>query len=495
MVNKDFLLFVETLSNEKNISRESVFLALEAALASALRKKERFDKHLITIEVSIDRSKGDYRAFKYTSDASEAFEADTGQPLPLEDIPDHLVTKRELEAVDLGRIGTQIVRQVIIQKVREAENEQLASEFKDRIGELVTGQVKRVNRDELIIALTDNDKAEAVLKRDQMLPRDVFRVNDRVRAILQDIRVTNRRASMRLSRIDPAMIAELFTLEVPEIAEQVIEIKSIARDAGARTKVAVKTSDKRIDAVGSCVGMRGTRVQVISDELSGERIDVIEWDDDPVQMVINAMAPAEITSVIVDEETHTIDLAVTEDKLAQAIGRNGQNVRLASELIGWTINVMTDVEASEKSSKENNLLQSVFTRQLDIDAEFAQILIDEGFTSVEEVAYVSLDEMLEIEGFDEDLANELQKRAKHVLLNQAFTETPKDTQEQQEQEDDLAEVEGMTKALISALNQVGIASREALADLGLDELLELLPDLDNEKASQLIMSARNPWFS
>ena len=486
MVNKDFLLFVETLSNEKSISKEAVFKALEAALSSALRKKERFDESLITIEVSIDRDTGDYRAFKYTATAAEAFEPETNRPLPIEDIPENLLTKSELESVDLGRIGTQVVKQVIIQKVREAESEQLADEFKERIGELVTGQVKRINREELIIGLIDNDKAEAVLKRDQMLPRDSFRVNDRVRAILQEIRVSNRRAIMRLSRTTPDIVGKLFTLEVPEIAEQVIEIKSIARDPGVRSKIAVKTSDKRIDPIGSCVGMRGTRVQVVSDELSGERMDVIAWDDDPVQMVINAMAPAEITSVIVDEETHTIDLAVAEDKLAQAIGKNGQNVRLASELIGWTINVMTDVEADEKSSKENENLQSMFTKKLDLDAKFAQVLIDEGFTSVEEVAYVPFDEIIAIEGFDEDIAQELQKRAKNVLLNQAFMAKPQTAQEK-----DMMEVEGMTNDLLTALSKVGIVSREDLADQSLDELLELVPDLGTEKASQLIMSARN----
>ena len=487
MVNKDFLLLVETLSNEKSISKEAVFKALEVALASALRKKARVTQDFVAIEVQMDRETGDYRTFRYTSASEDVFHPETGQPLPLEEISAELLVKEELDHLVLGRIETQIVKQVIVQKVREAESEQIADEFEDKLGELVTGQVKRINRDELIIGLVDNDKAEAVLKRDQMLPRDAFRINDRVRAVLQEIKPTNRRAMMRLSRTTPDIVVKLFTLEVPEIAEQVIEIKSIAREPGVRSKIAVKTSDKRIDPVGSCVGMRGTRVQAVSDELSGERIDIIEWDHDPVQMVVNAMAPAEITSVFVDEETHSIDLAVVEDKLAQAIGKNGQNVRLASELIGWTINVMTDTEASERASKEQAVLQNLFTRDLDIDADFAQVLIDQGFTSVEEVAYVPEEEMLAIEGFDENLVQELQKRAKNVLLNQAFTEKS----QHESQKNELMQLEGMTTDLANALNRAGIVSQENLADQAVDELLELLPDLPPEKAAQLIMAARN----
>jgi N utilization substance protein A len=391
--------------------------------------------------------------------------------------------------LEFGRIAAQTAKQVIVQKVREAEREIVISEYKDRVGELVAGTVKKVTRDNIIVDLGSN--AEALLPRDQMIPRETFRVSDRLRGLLTDVRSEQRGPQLFLSRTSPDMLIELFKIEVPEISEEVIEIKAAARDPGSRAKIVVSTNDGRIDPVGACVGMRGSRVQVVSNELANERIDIILWDDNPAQLVINSMAPAEVASIIVEEDSHTMDIAVEEDNLAQAIGRNGQNVRLSSELTGWTINVMSEEDAAAKQQQEASNFIDMFVEKLDVEEDVAEVLVQEGFTSLEEIAYVPLDEILGIDGFDEEIANELRNRAKDALLTQAIAS--EEDLSSANIADDLLNMEGMDDSLALALAKKEILNMEELAEQSIDELMDI-DNMDEERAGKLIMTARAPWF-
>ncbi len=400
------------------------------------------------------------------------------------------VYREQVEGVEFGRIAAQTAKQVIVQKVREAERAQVVDAYRDRIGEMVSGTVKKVTRDAVIVDLGNN--AEALISRDSLVGREAFRVSDRVRAILMEIREDVRGPQLALSRACNEMLIELFSIEVPEISEQVIEIRAAARDPGLRAKIAVKTNDGRIDPVGACVGMRGSRVQAVSGELANERVDIILWDDNPAQLAINALSPAEVESIIVDEDSHSMDVAVAEDNLAQAIGRNGQNVRLASQLTGWTINVMSSEDAVAKGEEEAGRQVDMFMKALDIDEDVSLVLVEEGFTSLEEVAYVPLEEMVNIEGFDEDIANELRARAKDALLTQAIAS--EEVLEGGNPADDLLNMEGMDRHLAFVLASKGIVTMEDLAEQAVEDILGI-EDLDAERAGELIMTARAPWFA
>lgn len=499
-MNKEILQVVETVSNEKGVEKEVIFEAIELALASATKK--RYEDEDADIRVVIDRKTGEYETYRrwivVTNDVVPAL----GTELTLQEadeISDNLKLSVRLQPGDMheeiveslafGRIGAQTAKQIIVQKVREAERAKIVDGFRSKLGELLSGTVKKVTRDNIIIDLGNN--AEALLPRDQTIGRETFRMGDRVRALLKEIREDSRGAQMLLSRSCPEMLIELFRIEVPEIAEEVIEIRGAARDPGLRAKIAVKTNDGRIDPVGACVGMRGARVQAVSNELGGERIDIVLWDDNPAQLVVNAMSPAEVASIVIDEDKHTMDVAVQEENLAQAIGRNGQNVRLASELTGWELNVMTVDEAGARQEQEVGRLVGYFQKMLDVDEELAGIMVEEGFTTIEEVAYVPIEEMLAIEEFDEDLVNELRARAKDRLLNQAIAS--EEVLEGQEPAEDLLAMKGMDTHLAYILASKGIITMDDLADQSVDELTDI-EGIDEEKAAQLIMTAREPWF-
>jgi N utilization substance protein A len=397
--------------------------------------------------------------------------------------------EEKIDNVPFGRIAAQTAKQVIVQKVRDAEREIVLNEYKDRVGELVTGTVKKVTRESIIVDLGGN--AEAILMRDQMIPRETFRMSDRIRALLIDVRPEQRGPQLFLSRTSPQMLIELFKIEVPEINEQIINIRAAARDPGSRAKIVVSTNDGRIDPVGACVGMRGSRVQVVSGELSNERIDIILWDDNPAQLVINAMSPAEVASIIMDEDSNTMDVAVEEENLSRAIGRNGQNVRLSAELTGWTINVMSEEDAAEKQEQESVGLIEMFMNKLDVDDETAEVLVSEGFTSLEEIAYVPMDEILSIDGFDEEIAEELRNRAKDALLTQAIAS--EEDLSSLNVADDLINMEGMDKELALELAKREVLCMEDLAEQATDELMEIA-GMTEERAGKLIMTARAPWF-
>ena len=493
-MSKEILLVADAVSNEKGVEKGVIFEAIELALAAATRKRYDEDSD---IRVDIDRRTGDYvttRRWEVVDDdtlallgtqltTEEAAEIDAG--LQIGDIYEEVV-----ENVEFGRIAAQAAKQVIVQKVREAEREQVVEQYRHRLGDLVNGTVKKVTRDSIIVDLGNN--AEGLLPRDQLVGREVFRMSDRVRALLLDVRNETRGPQLYLSRSCPEMLVELFKIEVPEIAEQVIELKAAARDPGSRAKIAVYTNDGRIDPVGACVGMRGSRVQAVSNELGGERIDIVLWDHNPAQFVINAMAPAEIESIVVDEDAGSMDLAVAEDNLAQAIGRGGQNVRLATELTHWQINVMSIEEWQNKQEEESGNYLEVFMNALDIDEDVAGVLIEEGFTSLEEIAYVPLDEMSRIDGFDEDIAEELRSRAKDALLTQALAN--EEELENTEPAEDLLNMEGMDKHLAYLLASNGIVTMDDLAEQAVDDLLEF-EGIDEERAATLIMKAREPWFA
>lgn len=493
-MNKEILLVAEAVSNEKGVSRNVIFEAIEQALATATKK--RYDEDA-NIRVVIDRDTGDYESFRWWEVVSDDVLAELGTQFTLEEAHEKDpslkagdVYEEKVENVNFGRIAAQTAKQVIVQKVRDAERALIVDEFRDRVGELLAGTVKKVTRDHIIVDLGNN--AEGLLPREELVGREIFRVNDRVRAVLQAIREENRGPQLLLSRACPEMLIELFRIEVPEISEEVIEIRAAARDPGSRAKIAVKTNDGRIDPVGACVGMRGARVQAVSNELDGERVDIVLWDDNPAQLVINAMAPAEVESIIVDEDARAMDVAVNEENLAQAIGKSGQNVRLASEMTGWKINVMSVEEAAEKQNQESSNYIETFMQQLDIDEDVAQVLVDEGFTSLEEVAYVPLEEMMSIEGFDEEIAEELRARAKNALLTMALA-----SEEQLagvEPAQDLLNMEGMDVELAHKLAARGIVTMEDLAEQAIDELLEI-EGLDPARAADLIMTARAPWFA
>ncbi|ODC04862.1 transcription termination/antitermination protein NusA [Terasakiispira papahanaumokuakeensis] len=490
-MSKEILLVVDAVSNEKGVPKDTIFEAIEAALASATRK--RFDEDSkADVRVSIDRQTGDYDSFRRWTVVDDVDFAEPDRELPLSEVEDQGlkvgdVREEEIESIAFGRIAAQTAKQVIVQKVREAERAEVVRQYIEREGELVSGVVKKTTRDGVIVDLGAN--AEAYLSRYEMIPGEKFRMNDRVRAVLYEVNPEARGPQLLLSRTRPEMLIELFKIEVPEIAEQLIEIRGAARDPGARAKIAVKTNDRRIDPVGACVGMRGSRVQAVSTELRNERIDIVLWDDNPAQLVINAMAPADVASIIVDEDSGSMDVAVAEDNLAQAIGRNGQNVKLARELTGWRLNVMTEQEADSKQEEEMDSLMQMFIQRLDVDEDVAQVLVEEGFTSLEEVAYVPFDEMLEIDGFDEDLVEELRRRAKDELLTQAIASE----EALSETEEALLELDGMTRELATELAKIGITTLDDLAEQAIDDLADV-SGMTEKLAGELIMAARASWF-
>jgi N utilization substance protein A len=487
-------MVADAVSNEKGVSRAVIFEAIESALATATKKLR--DDEEIDCRVAVNRDTGEYETFRVWTVVEDEDYLEEASQLTLEQAAEKDKSlaigdtyEEKIDNVEFGRIAAQTAKQVIVQKVREAEREIVISEYEHRVGELVAGTVKKVTRDNIIVDLGNN--AEALLPRDQMIPRETFRIGDRMRAILTEVSSEQRGPQLFLSRTSPDMLIELFKIEVPEIAEEVIEIKAAARDPGSRAKIVVSTNDGRIDPVGACVGMRGSRVQVVSNELANERIDIILWDDNPAQLVINSMAPAEVASIIVDEDSHTMDIAVEEDNLAQAIGRNGQNVRLSSELTGWTINVMSEEEAAAKQQQEASTFIEMFMQKLDVDEDVSEVLVQEGFTSLEEIAYVPLDEILAIEGFDEEIANELRNRAKDALLTQAIAS--EEDLSSANIADDLLNMEGMDDTLALQLAKKGILNMEDLAEQSVDELIDI-EGMDEERAGKLIMTARAPWF-
>ncbi len=494
-MNKEILMVADGVANEKGVDREIIFEAIEAALAHAARKKHGGE---IDVRVAIDRETGSYETFRrwqvVADDADEYVpEANICLSDARDEYPDIEVgafIEEAMENADFGRIAAQAAKQIIVQKVREAERAQVVEAYQDRVGQLVNGVVKRIERGEIYLDLGNN--AEAKIAREDVIPREPVRPNDRLRGFLKDVRPEPRGPQLFVSRTTPEFLVELFKLEVPEVGQGLIEIMGAARDPGVRAKIAVRTKDQRIDPVGACVGMRGSRVQTVSNELAGERIDIILWDDNPAQFVINAMSPAEVESIVVDEDAHSMDIAVAEDKLSQAIGRGGQNVRLASELTGWELNVMTAAQAEERSEAEAKTLQQMFQQQLDVDEEVAAILVQEGFSSVEEVAYVPTSEMVNIEEFDEEMVEELRTRARDALLTRAIATEEKLTEGQPGE--DLMTMEGMDAELAAELGLRGIKTMEDLAELAVDDLLEI-EGMTEERAGELIMTARAPWFA
>lgn len=497
-MNKEILLVVEAVSNEKGVDREVIFQAIEAALETATKKKADEE---IDVKVEINRKTGDYstsRRWLVIADEAEGNDDDTEglTTLTLSEAKKQDASaavgsyvSQPIESVEFGRIAAQKAKQVIIQKVLEAERAQIVNAYKEKIGQLITGTVKKVTRDFIILDLGAN--AEAMLPRSEMIPHEAVRIGDRVRAYLYNIHVEGTKApQILISRTRPEMLIELFKIEVPEIGEELIEIKAAARDPGARAKIAVKTNDGRIDPIGACVGMRGSRVQAVSGELGGERIDIVLWDDNPAQLVINAMAPAEVASIVVDEDTHTMDIAVNAEQLSQAIGRHGQNVKLASELTSWTLNVMTEDEAKAKSAAEGEKILKLFAEKLGVDESVAETLVNEGFSTLEEVAYVPVQELLEIEGFDQTAVNAMRDRAKAALLTQAIAE---EQALEVEPAQDLLEMEGMDKNTAYLLASHGIVTREDLAEQSVDDLLDF-GEFNEESAAKLIMTARKIWF-
>ena len=493
-MSKEILLVAETVSAEKGVSRDVIFDALEAALAAATRRRHADN---IDVRVAIDRTSGEYETFRRWEVLPDEEEIENPDAqLHLDDAREYAPDAEEggwveesMESIAFGRIAAQTAKQVIFQKVREAEREQVAEQYADRVGELVSGVVKRVDRGNIFIELGGN--AEALIPREEAIPRESVRAGDRIRGYLKEVREDQRGPQLIVSRTDPALIIQLFSLEVPEVGQGLIEILGAARDPGVRAKISVKSNDRRVDPVGACVGMRGSRVQAVSRELNEERVDIIPLDDNPAQFVINAMAPAEVLSIVVDEENHSMDIAVAEDNLSKAIGRGGQNVRLASQLTGWELNVMSSEEAEQKSQDESNRLTTLFSKNLNVDEEVADILVQEGFASLDEVAYVPVAELTRIEEFDEDMVEELRNRARDALLAQAIAS--EEDLDQVEIAPDLLEVEGVDHDLALKLAAADVKSREALADLAAWELVEV-SDLPEEQAAELIMEARKIWY-
>ena len=489
-MNKEILAVVEAVSNEKALTRDKIFEALETALATATKKKQNVD---IDVIVKIDHKTGDYDTFRrwhVVSDVSQPTKEITLEAAQYEDPSVQLgdYVQEQIESVAFDRITTQTAKQVIVQKVREAERAMVIDMFRNRIGEIVTGIVKKTNRDSVILDLGNN--ADAMMLRHDMLPRENFRIGDRVRGILYLVEQDNKPAQLCISRSNPEMMEELFRIEVPEIGEEMIDIKGVARDPGSRAKIAVSSNDRRIDPVGACVGMRGARVQAVSNEFGGERIDIVLWDDNPAQYVINAMAPADVVSIVVDEDKHTMDVAVNADTLPQAIGRNGQNIRLASQLTGWTLNVMSTEDLQEKHHAESFASINNFMKHLDIEEDLAQLLVEEGFTSLEELAYVPVDELLEIEELNEELVEALRNRAKDALTTMALA-TSGDKRPAQ----DLLDLAGMTQELAYQLAQHDVTTLEDLAEQGTDDLADI-EGLTSKQAGDFIMAARNIcWFA
>jgi len=499
-MSKEILLVVDAVSNEKGVEKEVIFDAIEAALASATRKKHGGE---IDVRVAIDRSSGDYSTFRrwcvmddealetpgeLESPESQVLLSEARKSYP--EIEPGAYIEEPMESISFGRIAAQTAKQVIVQKVREAERAKIVDAYSDRKGELLTGVVKRIDWGNVILDLGGN--VEAFVSKNDVIPRESVRVGDRLRGYLYDVRSEPRGPQLFVSRTAPELLIELFKLEVPEVGENLIEIIGAARDPGSRAKIAVRSNDSRIDPVGACVGMRGSRVQAVSNELAGERVDIILWNSNPAQFVINAMAPADTVSIVMDEDAHSMDVAVKEENLSQAIGKGGQNVRLASQLTGWELNVMHEIEAAEKSEAESRTLIDEFMQQLDVDEEIATILVQEGFSSIDEVAYVPLNEIIAIEEFDAEIVEELRNRAKDVLLTRAIAS--EEALAEVEPAPDLLEMEGMDRELAYELARNGVVSMEDLAERSVDELLEI-GELDEERAARLIMTARAPWFA
>ncbi|MCD8551466.1 MAG: transcription termination factor NusA [Shewanella xiamenensis] len=497
MNNKEILQVVDAVSNEKAVPREKIFQALESALATATKKKSDAD---IDVRIDIDRKTGHFDTYRRWV----VIEDDKVQEYPTKEyslsvaralwedeslnVGDYV--EEQIDSITFDRITTQTAKQVIVQKVREAERQQMVEQFADQQGEILTSTVKKVNRDSVILDLGNN--AEAIMYREDMLPRESFRPGDRVRGLLYKVDPEARGAQLFITRTKPEMLIELFRIEVPEIGEEMIEVIGAARDPGSRAKIAVKTNDRRIDPVGACVGMRGSRVQAVSGELGGERIDIVLWDDNLAQYVINAMAPADVAAIIVDEDAGSIDLAVEESNLAQAIGRNGQNVRLASQLTGWELNVMTQQAMNAKHQAESEKFVQGLMDALDIDSEFAGILVDEGFSTLEEIAYVPAHELLEVDGLDEDLVEELRERAKAALTTQALAN--EESLEKNEPAEDLLNLDGMERQLAFKLASKGVITLEDLAEQGVDDISDI-EGLNEASAGELIMAARQIcWF-
>jgi N utilization substance protein A len=495
MNNKEILLVVDAMSNEKGVAKEVIFQAIEAALAMATRKRYEME---IDAHVAIDRSSGDYETFRQwliINDEEEMESEETQITLTeaLKKQADAEVggyIREPMESVEFGRIAAQTAKQVIVQKVREAERAQVVDLYRDKVGQMIHGTVKRVDRGNVTLDLGGN--AEAFLPREEMIARESFRSGDRIRGLLKEIRPEGRGPQLIVSRVAPELLIELFSLEVPEISDGLIEIKGAARDPGMRAKIAVLAKESRIDPVGACVGMRGSRVQAVTNELAGERVDIILWDEDPARFAINAMAPAEVQSIVVDEDAHSMDIAVEDEQLSQAIGRGGQNVRLASQLTGWELNVMSASDADKKAESEIGELIQVFMKDLDVDEDVALILAQEGFSSLEEVAYVPEQEMLDIEEFDEDIVAELRSRARDVLLTRAIAN--EEQLESAEPSQELLDMDGMNNELALKLSSNGVSTLDDLAELAVDELVEF-GGVDEEQAAALIMKARESWFA
>ena len=484
-MQKEILLVAEAVSGEKGLPQEAIFEAIEQALATATKKRYSENSN---IEVIIDPKTGDYETFRLWEVVSEEDIEDQGTQVIYDGQNNELgsFVREKVENVEFGRIAAQAAKQVIVQKVREAERAQVVEKYRNVLGELVNGTVKKVTREFLIIDLGEG--AEAILSRNELIPGEVFRIGDRLRAVLQEEERENRGPQLALSRRCPEMVGELFKLEVPEISEQVIEIKAIARDPGSRTKIAVKTNDNRIDPVGACVGMRGSRVQAVSNELGNERLDIVIWDDDPAQLLINSMGPVEITSIVLDETKGSMDVAVTQDTLAQAIGKSGQNVRLSSQITGWKLNVIDQEVADQQNQEKSESISNILIDKLDVDEDLANTLISNGYNSLESISSSEMEELSEIDGFDDDISSLLINRAKEVLITMAMEVSTDDGES-----GDLMSVEGMEMTLALELSQKGINDREELAEQSIEELTSII-DISEEDAGDLIMRARAHWF-
>ncbi|MEK8024887.1 MAG: transcription elongation factor NusA [Pseudomonadota bacterium] len=495
-MNREMLLLVDAISREKNVDRDVVFGAVEAALAQATKKLQGGE---VDIRVAVDRETGDYETFRrwlvvpdeaglQNPDAEEML-SDAVDRIAEIEVGDYI--EEPIASVPIGRIGAMAAKQVILQKIRDAERETLLNDFLSRGDKIFVGSVKRLDKGDIVV---ESGRVEGRLKRSEMIPKENLRVGDRVRAVITGVDPTARGPQILLSRSAPAYMVELFALEVPEMEQGLLEIKSCARDSGSRAKIAVVSHDKRVDPIGTCVGVRGSRVNAVTNELAGERVDIVLWSEDPAQFVIGALAPANVVSIVVDEEKHAMDVVVDEENLAIAIGRGGQNVRLASELTGWRINIMTAEESQAKQAQESESVRKLFVEKLDVDVEVADILIEEGFNSLEEVAYVPLQEMLEIQSFDEDTVNELRNRAKDALLTMEIAKEEQVEEVSQDLRDLEFEGTRLSPELIAKLAEGGIHSRDDLADLAVDELTGMT-QLDEAAAKALIMKAREHWFT
>jgi len=491
-MNRELLMLVEAISREKNVERDVVFGAVESAMAQATKKLYEGD---VDIRVSVDRDSGDYETFRrwhvVPDEAGlqlpdqEILLFEAKEQLPDIEVDDYI--EESVPSVPIGRIGAMAAKQVILQKIRDAEREMLLNDFMSRGDKIFVGTVKRMDKGDIIV---ESGRVEGRLRRSEMIPKENLRNGDRVRAMIMEVDLTLRGAPIILSRSAPEFMIELFRQEVPEIEQGLLEIKSCARDPGSRAKIAVLSHDKRVDPIGTCVGVRGTRVNAVTNELAGERVDIVLWSEDPAQFVIGALAPANVSSIVVDEEKHAMDVVVDEENLAIAIGRGGQNVRLASDLTGWKINIMDANESAQKHAEETDSIRTLFMEKLDVDEEIADILIQEGFVSLEQVAYVPIEEMLEVESFDEDTVNELRSRAKDALLTMDIARE----ESVEEVSQDLRDLEGLTPPLIAKLADSGVHTRDDLADLAVDELTDITGQSEDE-AKTLIMKAREHWFT